>query len=531
MNKIDKLPPFKRFCVTIGNLPSSYVDSMSYYECIMWLCNYLENTVIPAVNENAEAVNELINWFNNLDVQEEINNKLDEMAESGELEEIIGVYVNANCILAFNTVADMVASLNLVAGSVCRTLGGTTYNDGYGAIYRVKTMTAGDVVDGVNKIALDVSDTLIAELIPFTKVKPEFLQCQRNAIYIGNSYTDGVGATNYNGIYNRTKDLFKSAYKFTGSGAGLLAYADHEDNNFITLLQDAIDSTSIDKTVITDIIFIGAWGDSEAYHEFGKSDFVSGINTASQTLVSMIKTNYPNVDRISYIWAEGRQIQNPSASLSHPSNLSDEFNVHNLLKFLLPRNGISYLGWIGFNITLNSAYFSSDKIHPNDLGYEMLASSFKSAYCGNLVYKNIEKSVRLSSPITSDSTMAIRYIIEPDKWTLNLLSMNLKTGDTPVFGNATNLLNFLEEDICLPIPFDETTNLGWIKIQTQPLSAVDYDPKTEYVGKIDIRKTSDSGNTSTRIYSQGFSNTVTVSNELQTAMIISGTIICGLEYR
>lgn len=89
MNKTPILPPFKRFCVTIGNLPSSYVESMSYYECIMWLCKYLKDTVIPTVNSNAEAVNELINWFNNLDVQEEINNKLDEMVEDGTLEELI----------------------------------------------------------------------------------------------------------------------------------------------------------------------------------------------------------------------------------------------------------------------------------------------------------------------------------------------------------------------------------------------------------------------------------------------------------
>ena len=96
MNKINQLPPFKHFCVTIGNLPSSYVDSMSYYECLMWLCNYLQNTVVPTVNSTVEAVTELqnyvANYFDNLDVQEEINNKLDEMVTSGELQEIVSAY-------------------------------------------------------------------------------------------------------------------------------------------------------------------------------------------------------------------------------------------------------------------------------------------------------------------------------------------------------------------------------------------------------------------------------------------------------
>lgn len=94
---------FKRFITTVGNLPSSYVESLSYYECIMWLCNYLQNTVIPAVNNNAEALEELQglfvklqeyvdNYFENLDVQEEINNKLDELVEDGTLETLLNNY-------------------------------------------------------------------------------------------------------------------------------------------------------------------------------------------------------------------------------------------------------------------------------------------------------------------------------------------------------------------------------------------------------------------------------------------------------
>lgn len=56
MGKVEGL---KKLCVTIGNLPSSYVDSLSYYECLMWLCNYLEKTIIPAINSNSEAITEL----------------------------------------------------------------------------------------------------------------------------------------------------------------------------------------------------------------------------------------------------------------------------------------------------------------------------------------------------------------------------------------------------------------------------------------------------------------------------------------
>ena len=77
--------------------------SLTYEEQLMWFCDYLKNTVIPAINNNAETVLELQNlyielknyvdnYFDNLDVQNEINNKLDEMASDGTLANIIEDY-------------------------------------------------------------------------------------------------------------------------------------------------------------------------------------------------------------------------------------------------------------------------------------------------------------------------------------------------------------------------------------------------------------------------------------------------------
>lgn len=102
---INTLPPFKYFCSSIGAIPSSYLETMSYDETLIWLCNYLKETVIPTVNNTGNAVTELQNlymqledyvnhYFDNLDVQEEINNKLDDMATSGQLTEIIKSYVD-----------------------------------------------------------------------------------------------------------------------------------------------------------------------------------------------------------------------------------------------------------------------------------------------------------------------------------------------------------------------------------------------------------------------------------------------------
>ena len=94
------LPPLTRFIYTLGQLPTSYLMSMSFEEQLVWLCNYLGTQVIPAVNQNGQAVEELQNlyellrtyvndYFDNLDVQEEINNKIESMAQDGSLGNII----------------------------------------------------------------------------------------------------------------------------------------------------------------------------------------------------------------------------------------------------------------------------------------------------------------------------------------------------------------------------------------------------------------------------------------------------------
>lgn len=149
--------PFRRFVTTIGVFPTAFTDAMTYYECLAYLVKYLEETVIPAVNENAEALEELQtlfvqlksyvdNYFANLDVQEEINNKLDQMAEDGTLQEIITSYIQANVAWCFDTVADMKNATNLVDGSYAQTLGFHTIGDGGAGIYKISdTGTANEM--------------------------------------------------------------------------------------------------------------------------------------------------------------------------------------------------------------------------------------------------------------------------------------------------------------------------------------------------------------------------------------------------
>lgn len=171
----SSLSPFGKFCCTIGHLPSSYMSSLTYEEQLLWFCDYLQNTVIPAVNNNAECVKELQelyvklknyvdNYFENLDVQNEINTKLDEMAESGELQNIISAFLKLNSLISFNNVEDMKNSQNLIDGSFAQTLGFYKYNDGGSGTYKIREIQNTDVVDNCTIIPLSFNN-LIAELI------------------------------------------------------------------------------------------------------------------------------------------------------------------------------------------------------------------------------------------------------------------------------------------------------------------------------------------------------------------------------
>lgn len=77
MTELKTLKP-KHICMTIGNLPSSYIESLSYYECLLWLIKYLQDEVIPTVNNNSEVVSELEYYIDN-DLKENIKVTLNEI--------------------------------------------------------------------------------------------------------------------------------------------------------------------------------------------------------------------------------------------------------------------------------------------------------------------------------------------------------------------------------------------------------------------------------------------------------------------
>jgi len=100
---VNKIESCLQACADWGLIPTSFRQCMTWEEQVLWLTKFLQQTVIPTLNGVIDETNDLYGafqelkvyvdeYFENLDVQEEINNKLDEMAEDGTLERIFGDY-------------------------------------------------------------------------------------------------------------------------------------------------------------------------------------------------------------------------------------------------------------------------------------------------------------------------------------------------------------------------------------------------------------------------------------------------------
>ena len=200
-----KIPIFRKF--VIQNFPyiEEDFDALTDYQLYSKVVEYL-NKCIKATNQTVELMATLQeyvdHYFDNLDVQDEINNKLEEMAQSGELTDIIAQYLGLAGVLAYDTISDMVSADNLADGSICRVLGNTNYKNGDGAYYKIRQLINTDVVDGYHLVAITNAPTLVAERITDIDHLPFY------AYYLYSSTTTNFGdSTVYLGEKNIIVDF------------------------------------------------------------------------------------------------------------------------------------------------------------------------------------------------------------------------------------------------------------------------------------------------------------------------------------
>lgn len=99
MNNYDykKLCPFKWFILENFPFIEADFDALTNWQLMCKLGKEI-NKIIKALNDVGIEVEDLSNIINNLDIQDAVNKKLDEMAESGELGEIIAEYIPDNVL-------------------------------------------------------------------------------------------------------------------------------------------------------------------------------------------------------------------------------------------------------------------------------------------------------------------------------------------------------------------------------------------------------------------------------------------------
>lgn len=179
----------------------------------------------------------------------------------------------------------------------------------------------------------------------------------KSYIFIGDSYTQGYSP---NGNISNTfvnqiiANLKITNFKINAEGGAGFA---NSDNNFLTLLKN-INVT--DKNSITNIVVFGGYND----YSWDKSDIITGMTN----FFNYAKTNFPNaMISIGYVGF--------STDSSTYNKRADSISVYNEMS---GRLGGNYLSGCEY-ILHNTNEMSSDGIHPNELGHNILGGYCSSA--------------------------------------------------------------------------------------------------------------------------------------------------------
>lgn len=245
---------FREWCNnTIPVLPQVYGDELSYYELL--------NKVIERCNIVSITVNELIDYvnhyFDSIDVQKIIDDKLDKMAQDGTLADLINNVIFSSLNNSVNkraikhlTALEMINDTNIALNDVVITCGYYKVNDNGNAMYYVL-----DVNSGYN---IHLSNGLFAYFVG-NSGRPEQFGCK------GDDSDDTTGLKN---LLNTCKCISFTPNKKYGFISALTIKGDTSINgNFSCLhsliidasndINDGLIKISGDNCVFTNIKFDG----------------------------------------------------------------------------------------------------------------------------------------------------------------------------------------------------------------------------------------------------------------------------------
>lgn len=406
-----KLTPFKWFVLENFPFIEADFDAISEWQLFCKLGGEI-NKIINSTNTLGTQVEDLTNYFNNLDVQEEIDNKLNEMAESGELEEIIAQYLNTAGLLCFNTVNDMKQATNLINGSFVKTFGKITYNDGYGNFYKVRNLINTDIVDNINIIALN-NPQLIAEKV-YSSVETEVFS-KKITILIGDSY--GMGENGWTSKYKEQNNLTEGLDVYTVSQGGYGFIGDN--STFLSELQ-SLENRITNKNLVDKIIVAGGWNDR---------GHIEDIENAIGAFMNYVKITYPKAHVYCGMIANYNAI-NDTAGLIYWRPIIQKAL---LLKYKsIEKYGGSYLNGVECVLHIYDR-FENDNIHPTENGNIEIASAITQA-----VYNGTYNLITPTEYIYINST---NYTLEPNILDTTNLGLAINVFDNIVHTEFNGQIN------------------------------------------------------------------------------------------
>ena len=436
VERAKSVPPFVLWCTAM--IPTAFDDSMSYYEALSALYKFIQDNLVEPINNNATILEQTVkdmatlkeyvdNYFENLDVQEEINNKLDDMAEGGQLAAIIAEFLAMSPVFGYGTIAEMAAATNLTDGCIARVLGNTSAADGNGAFYKVRTKESGESADGVQKVA--IGDSLIADrIIDATAISlqeqiDELKEPTKKYLLVGDSYAEGY-TPDGNVVSWATKlktKLGLSDGQCIIKYRGGMGFSRESQYNFYTLISEVPDDTEI-----TDVVIGGGFNDAGASY--------NAISTGISNVYTLCSVKFPNAKvHIAPIgW---------SKNASSKSSLIYTYNYYNAACNNIPQ--IDYLMNTQYALHNYFEVFSSDGFHPNENGQTAIANAVYDAMiygCANIsITSDFDFDVadgafsvkpQMNTFVNNDSTTL---------WTDSRMELTWTSGNYPTLGSISEV--------------------------------------------------------------------------------------------
>lgn len=306
------LQPFRYWCQKV--LPLVYDDSLSYYELLCKVVDYLNKTMEDVETLHGDVTNlhtayvelqgYVNNYFASLDVQQEINNKLDQMAISGELTNLLEpFFTNLQ-----NNITDLISRMNefskLQDGS---TTGDAELIDGRiswtGSSYENIGENIRNTTNDINKIMGSVAfpENFLEKTYTGTLARDFFITVlSTNEAYSDYIKISDLVSTEY--LYQLVGLLKTDSTAFNTEYNGRVYYY---DKNKELLTWYAISSVSYENNIIRKAKYVRFWINSVNLINLNPSARISELSVGSN-----LKSYVPNIIKAKYSKILNRVLSN-----------------------------------------------------------------------------------------------------------------------------------------------------------------------------------------------------------------------------